>query len=142
MFLKGKTMEDLFTAKPDAALVAKLEAAIAQYRRVFEEKRAREEKMAQLRAAAANGDVKAKSELRRMEMSNSAAEETVDEVAALRARMAAKRALRDGGQADKEQALEDEKRRVAAEEARKKKEAEDARQASRARLAAKAALWK
>ena len=40
-----------------------------QYRAVFEEKKAREDKMADLRARAANGDFKAKSELRRMEMS-------------------------------------------------------------------------
>jgi hypothetical protein len=142
MFLKGKTLEDLFTAKPDTALVAKLEAAILQYRAVLEEKRARQEKMAQLRESAQAGDYRAKGELRRMEMSNAQSEEAVSEVAALRARMAAKRALRDGGQADKQQALEDERRRVAEEEARKKREQEDAHNASRARLAARAALWK
>lgn len=121
-------------------LLRKLEEAVARYRRVFAEKREREEKMDDLRARAAAGDVKAKSELRRMEMEDPA-KEAKDEASALHAKLAAKRALANPDD-EKKRVLEEEQRRLA--EAKRQQEADEKRKKaeSKARLAQKASLWK
>jgi hypothetical protein len=61
----NKTIPQFFESKPNAAAVAKLEAAIAQYRQVFAEREAKAQRMEELRAQAASGNFKAKAELRR-----------------------------------------------------------------------------
>jgi hypothetical protein len=56
------------TGNQNAELIKKLEEAIENYRRVFREKKEREDKKAELRQKADAGDLKAKSELKRMEL--------------------------------------------------------------------------
>ena len=45
LFKYNKTVQELFTANPNQALLAALERAIAQYRAVFEEKKKREQQV-------------------------------------------------------------------------------------------------
>lgn len=98
--------------------------------------RAREEELA---SQAAAGDVKAKAELKRLQMQDKG-EETKDEMAALHAKMAAKRALRDPS-AEKQKQFEEEERRVAEQKREEERQEKAKREASRRKLKEKAALW-
>jgi len=135
-----KTVKELFTAKPNAAAIKALEAAIEKYKKVFAEKQEKEQKMAELEAKAASGDVKAKSELRRLQMEDNS-KQGQDEIGALADKLKAKRALKNPGQSE-EEAFKEEQAKVA--EAKRQAEAEEKkkRDDSRAALKAKAALWK
>ena len=121
------------------ALIKKLEEAVENYRRVFREKKEREEKMNALKEKAAAGDVKAKSELKRMEMENPATA-AADEALALQKKLAAKRAL-SNPEDDKAKLLEEENRRL--EEEKRQREAEEKRKRmeSKQKLKEKAKLW-
>eukprot|EP01104_Vermistella_antarctica_P008691 TRINITY_DN2194_c0_g2_i1.p1 TRINITY_DN2194_c0_g2~~TRINITY_DN2194_c0_g2_i1.p1 ORF type:complete len:287 (+),score=85.46 TRINITY_DN2194_c0_g2_i1:131-862(+) len=139
LFRYKKSLKDLFTAKPNAALVAKLEKAILQYRAVFEEKKAREVKMDDLRNRANNGDVRAKSELRRMEMDDPA-KSCKDEMSALHARMAAQRALKNPKE-EEDKLYQEEQARVAEGKQQEEREARKKADDSKARLKARSAMW-
>lgn len=139
LFKYKKSVKDLFTAKPNAALVAKLEAAIRQYKAVFEEKKAREAEMQALEARANSGDVRAKAELRRMEMEDPA-NSAKNEMQALQAKLAAKRALRNP-QEEEDKLYQQEQARIAEENRKKEDEERRKREESRAKLKARAALW-
>ncbi len=68
-------------------------------------------------------------------------QDTKDEMAAIQAKLAAKRALKNP---EEEQArlIQEEERRLAEEKRKKEEQERRERDESRARLAAKAALWK
>ena len=131
------------TGNQNAELIRKLEEAIENYRRVFREKKEREEKKEELAKKAAAGDLKAKSELKRMELQegNAAAQSAADEALSIQKKLAAKRALANP-EDDKKRLLEEEQKRL--EEEKKQKEAEEKRkrEASKKALAEKAKLWK
>jgi len=139
LFKYRKTLKDLFTAKPNQALVLKLEKAIREYKAVFEEQKQREEEMEALRRKADSGDVRAKAELRRMEM-HDPANDAKNEMQALQAKLAAKRALKNP-QEEEQRMYQEEQQRVA--EEKRKKEAEEAakRNQARAAMKARASLW-
>uniref|UniRef100_A0A7S4MJK3 Uncharacterized protein n=1 Tax=Vannella robusta TaxID=1487602 RepID=A0A7S4MJK3_9EUKA len=139
LFRYKKTLKDLFTAKPNAALLAKLEQAINQYKAVFEEKKQREEKMADLERRAQSGDNRAKSELRRMQMDDPASE-AKNEMQALQQKLAAKRALKNP-QEEEERLYREEQQRVAEQKAQEEAEEKRKREESRNRLKNRAALW-
>lgn len=139
LFRYKKTLKDLFTAKPNAALLAKLERAIQQYKAVFEEKKKREATMADLERRAASGDNKAKSELRRMQMDDPAGE-AKNEMQALQQKLAAKRALRNP-QEEEDRLYQEEQQRIAEQKAQQEADEKKKRDDSRARLKNRAALW-
>ena len=139
LFRYKKTLKDLFTAKPNAALLAKLERAIEQYKAVFEEKKKREDTMADLERRAQAGDNRAKSELRRMQMDDPAGE-AKNEMQALQAKLAAKRALRNPGE-EEDRLYQEEQARVAEQKAAEEAEEKRKRDASRARLKERSSLW-
>lgn len=139
LFRYKKTLKDLFTAKPNSALLAKLERAIEQYKAVFEEKKKRESTMADLERRAQAGDNKAKSELRRMQMDDPAGE-AKNEMQALQQKLAAKRALRNP-QEEEDRLYKEEQERVAAQKADQEAEEKRKRDESRNRLKNRAALW-
>eukprot|EP00008_Paramoeba_atlantica_P006157 CAMPEP_0201489314 /NCGR_PEP_ID=MMETSP0151_2-20130828/21957_1 /ASSEMBLY_ACC=CAM_ASM_000257 /TAXON_ID=200890 /ORGANISM="Paramoeba atlantica, Strain 621/1 / CCAP 1560/9" /LENGTH=244 /DNA_ID=CAMNT_0047874861 /DNA_START=29 /DNA_END=763 /DNA_ORIENTATION=+ len=141
LFKYKKSVRDLFSAKPNAAALAKLEKAVNQYRAVFEEKKQREAKMEDLRQKAANGDVKAKSELKRMEMAGSEVQDTKNEMFALQQKLAAKRAMKNPEE-EQQKMIQEEERKLAEEKARKEAEEKKQKDDSRARLAARAAMFK
>ena len=126
----------------NAELIRKLEEAIENYRRVFREKKEREEKKEELRAKAAAGDVKAKAELKRMELQDdgAASASAADEALSIQKKLAAKRALANP-ESDKERLLEEEKKRVEEEKKRQEAEEKRKREESRKKLADKAKLW-
>ncbi len=72
LFTYKKTTVQMFTAKPSDHLVAMLEEAIKKYKAVFEEKKQKEATMQELTKKADEGDVKAKAELRRLQMEDPA----------------------------------------------------------------------
>ncbi len=121
----------------------KLEEAIANYKRVMREKVEREEKKEELRAKAATGDLKAKSELKRMDLQEggAASASAADEAISLQKKLQAKRALANP-EDDKKRLLEEEAKRL--EEEKKRQEAEERRkrEESKKKLAEKAKLWK
>ena len=117
-----------------------MERAIQQYKAVFEEKKQREARMAELERLAANGDNKAKVELRRMQMTDPAGE-AKDEMQALQQKLAAKRALRNP-QEEEDRLYQEEQQRIAEQKAAAEAEEQRKKEDSRARLAARAALWK
>lgn len=121
-------------------MLAKLERAIQQYKQVFEEKKQRQARIEELERLAAGGDNKAKAELRRMQMDDPA-KEAQNEMQALQAKLAAKRALRNP-QEEEERLYQEEQARIAAERQRQEQEEANARQASKNRLKERAALWK
>ncbi len=131
------------TGNANAELIRKLEEAIENYRRVFREKKEREEKKEELKAKADAGDLKAKSELKRMELQegNAAAASAADEALSIQKKLAAKRALANP-EDDKKRLLEEETKRL--EEEKKRQEAEEKRKRdeSKKKLAEKAKLWK
>jgi hypothetical protein len=139
LFRYKKTLKDLFTAKPNAALLAKLERAINQYKAVFEEKKQREAKMAELEQRANAGDNRAKSELRRMQMDDPAGE-AKNEMQALQQKLAAKRALRNP-QEEEDRLYQKEQQRIAEQKAQAEAEEKRKQQESRNRLKERAALW-
>lgn len=96
--------------------------------------------MKSLEERAAAGDVKAKSELKRMQ-SEDPAKEAKDEASALHAKLAAKRALANP-ESDKQRLLEEEQRKVAEEKARQEAEEKRKKADSKKRLQEKASLWK
>merc|ERR1712000_494970 len=122
LFKYKKSLKDLFTAKPNAALLAKLERAIQQYKAVFEEKKKR----------AAAGDNRAKSELRRMQMDDPASE-AKNEMQALQQKLAAKRALKNP-QEEEDRLYKEEQQRIADIKAQEEAEEQRKRNESRNRL--------
>jgi hypothetical protein len=143
LFKYNKTLKDLFTASPSAALIAKLEKAIAQYKAVFEEKRQRAEKIAELERQVAQGGpqaARAKAELKRLQGHNPD-EDGKNEIGALAAKLQAKRALANPEEEQK-RLYEEEQRRLAEEQRRKEEEERRKKQESRNRLKERAALWK
>ena len=139
LFKYKKSLKDLFTAKPNAALLAKLERAIQQYKAVFEEKKKREQQMADLEKRAAAGDNRAKSELRRMQMDDPASE-AKNEMQALQQKLAAKRALKNP-QEEEDRLYKEEQQRIADIKAQEEAEEQRKRNESRNRLKQRAALW-
>eukprot|EP01088_Endostelium_zonatum_P020002 TRINITY_DN716_c0_g1_i3.p1 TRINITY_DN716_c0_g1~~TRINITY_DN716_c0_g1_i3.p1 ORF type:complete len:245 (-),score=98.77 TRINITY_DN716_c0_g1_i3:9-743(-) len=140
LFVNNKTLKDLYTAKPNAALLAKLEKAINEYKAHFEEKKKREAEMADLESRAQSGDVKAKAELNRLKMKDPAAD-AKNELGALQAKLAAKRALANPKE-EEERIYREEQQRVAEEKRRQEAEEAKKKQESKNRLAAKAAMFK
>lgn len=139
LFTYKKTVVELFAAKPNQALLDKLEEAIRKYKAVFEERKKKAEQLKDLEGKAESGDHKAKAELRRMQMEDPS-KETKNEMDAIVAKLAAQRALRSP-EAEAERMYEAEQKRIA-EETRKKEDDEKLkRQQSKDRLAAKAALF-
>ncbi len=55
LFKYGKTLKELFDARPNEALVKKLEAAIAQYKAVLQARRDKEARIAELEAVVKAG---------------------------------------------------------------------------------------
>ena len=131
------------TGNANAELVRKLEEAIANYRRVLREKVEREEKKEELRGRAAGGDLKAKSELKRMELQEggAAAASAADEAISLQKKLQAKRALANP-EDDKKRLLEEETKRLEEEKRRQEAEERRKREESKKKLAEKAKLWK
>lgn len=127
------------TASNNAELIRKLEEAVENYRRVFREKKELEERMAALRLKSDAGDVKAKAELKRLEMQDPA-KSAADEALALQKKLSAKRALANPD-SDKERLLAEEQRRVAEEKQRQEAEEKRKRDESKKRLAEKAKLF-
>merc|ERR1712232_213255 len=139
LFKYKKSLKDLFTAKPNAVLLAKLERAIQQYKAVFEEKKKREQQMADLEKRAAAGDNRAKSGLRRMQMDDPASE-AKNEMQALQQKLAAKRALKNP-QEEEDRLYKEEQQRIADIKAQEEAEEQRKRNESRNRLKQRAALW-
>jgi len=142
LFRYKKTLKDLFTAKPNAALLAKLEKAIQQYKGVFEEKKKREEKMKELEKVVAAGGKeanRAKAELKNMQLQDPA-NEAKSEMQALQAKLAAKRALNNPEEEEKK-IYEEEQRRVAEEKQQKEMDEKKKREESRKKLKEKSSLW-
>jgi len=139
LFKYQKTVKDLFTAKPNAAAIKALEAAIEKHRKVFEAKQEKEQKMTDLESKAAAGDVKAKAELRRLQMEDTS-KAGGDEISALADKLKAKRALKNPGQSE-EEAFKEEQAKVA--EAKRQQDLDEKRKRDESRnaLKAKAALW-
>jgi len=134
-----KTLKDLFEAKPNSALIKKLEEAIEKYQSVFRAKKEREAKMAELEALAAQGDKKAKAELMGLK-SHDPAKDSSNEISALAEKMKAKRALANPGDAD-EEAFKQEQQRVAEEQRKKDLEEKKKQEDSRQKLKDRSKLW-
>lgn len=140
LFTYKRTTAQMFTAKPSDHLVAKLEAAIALHREALDKKKKQAELMTDLGAKASAGDVKAKAELRRLEMADPA-DHTRNEMEAIAATMAAKRALRSP-EGEAARMYDQEQERVAEEKRKLDEEEKLKKQKSRDQLAArKAALF-
>jgi hypothetical protein len=143
LFKYNKSAAELFENKPNSELVAKLEAAVEQYKGVMEAKAAKENRIKELREIVAKGgkdSPRARVELRQLEMGDPAKEVT-EEMSAIHARLAAKRALLSPEEHNL-RLLEEEKRRL--EELNREQVNEERRQRElgRNRLKEKAALWK
>eukprot|EP01120_Amphizonella_sp_Union-15-10_P011224 TRINITY_DN4707_c0_g2_i1.p1 TRINITY_DN4707_c0_g2~~TRINITY_DN4707_c0_g2_i1.p1 ORF type:complete len:247 (+),score=89.40 TRINITY_DN4707_c0_g2_i1:56-796(+) len=142
LFKYKKSLKDLFTAKPNTAALAKLEKAIQQYKGVFEEKKKKEQRVKELEAIVAKGGkeaAKAKVELRGLQ-NQDPAHEAKNEMQALQAKLAAKRAL--ANPEDEEKRLyEEEKKRIEAEKKQKEDEEKRKREESRKKLKEKSSLW-
>eukprot|EP01119_Soliformovum_irregulare_P006855 TRINITY_DN19274_c0_g1_i1.p1 TRINITY_DN19274_c0_g1~~TRINITY_DN19274_c0_g1_i1.p1 ORF type:complete len:248 (+),score=80.25 TRINITY_DN19274_c0_g1_i1:50-793(+) len=137
-----KTLKELFEAKPNAALIKKLEEAIEQYRAVFRAKKEREDKIAQLEATISGGGpnaAKAKSELMNLK-SHDSAKDGADEISALAAKLKAKRALANPGEHE-DTAYKEEQARLAEEERKKEAEEKKKQDDSRNRLKERSKLW-
>jgi len=138
LFKYRKSVKDLFEAKPNAALVRKLEEAIDQYQAVFRAKKEREEKIAHLEGVVAAGGkdaAKAKAELMNLK-SHDSAKDSSNEISALAAKLKAKRALANPEEEAlrlQEEAFQEEQARLAEEQRRK--EAQDKADAERRRKA-------
>merc|ERR1711976_209840 len=128
VFKYKKSVVDLFTAKPNAALLDKLERAIQQYKAVFEEKKKKEQQMKDLEQRANAGDNRAKAELRRMQMDDPASE-AKNEMQALQQKLAAKRALKNP-QEEEDRMYKEEQQRLAEKKAAEEAEEERKRQES------------
>jgi len=142
LFKYKKSLKDLFTAAPNEALVAKLEKAIDQYRSVFEERKKKQEEIADLERIVAQGGpgaAKAKAELKRLQGANPA-DDAKNEMNALHAKLAAKRALANPEEEQK-RLWEEEQKKLAEEQKRKEDEEKKSKAASRAKMKEKASLW-
>lgn len=142
LFNYKKTLNDLFTAKPNTALLEKLDRAIEQYQKVLADKTAKENRIAELEAIVKAGGKdapQARIELYQLKNNNSA-QSAKDEQAAIQAKMAAKRALKDPD-AEARKAVAEEEARVKEEKERKDREDKEKAAAARARLKEKAAMF-
>jgi len=143
LFHYKKSLKDLFTAKPNSALVAKLEAAVAQYKKVFDERKAEASRKQELVRVVTGGGkeaAKAKVELERMNTKDPA-ETVANEMQAMQAKLAAKRALRNP-QEEEDRLFQDEQARLAEEKRQQEQEEQRKRDESRQKLKERAALWK
>lgn len=134
LFKYKKTPKDLFTAKPNSAALAKLEKAIQQYKAVFEEKKQKEARIKELEAIVAQGGkdaAKAKVELKRLQMEDPSGE-TKNEMNAIHAKLAAKRALANPEEEER-RVFEEEQKRLAEEKRKQEQEEEKKKQESRQR---------
>merc|ERR1719183_2282550 len=101
MFKYSKTLEELFAEKPEnlAALLKKLEDAIAEFQAVLAARKAEETKMTELQELAASGTgvkaMKAKAELEQMRV-RSQTGQNMAEVRASFKKKRAKKALDEG----------------------------------------------
>jgi hypothetical protein len=135
----SKTLKDFYAERPGnlAALLAKLEEAIAGYQKSLAEKEAREARMRELEAVAQEGGVKgmkAMHELEAMRHDDNLARNKKEVEAAAKKRMAQK--AFDNGDP-----FEEEQKRLAAEKKKEEEAKEKERQEARARLKAKVAAW-
>jgi len=143
LFEYKKTLQEMFAKRQvnTKALLA-MDKAIAEYQKVLRTKRETAEKIEQLKATIAAGgdDAKhAKGELHRLQHTEKS-KEGAQEIGALAEKLRAQRLVKEGGD-DKDQAFKEEQERVA--EAKRQQEQEQKKKAeeSRAKLAAKAALF-
>lgn len=134
-----KTLKDLFEAKPvNALLLKKLEEAIEQWKNVFKVKKEREERIMELEKiveAGGSGAPKAKAELMNLKMQDPSSL-VKDEMAAVHAKLKAKRALANPNESE-EEAYRQEQERLRQKEAEEKKKMED----SKARLRERAKMF-
>lgn len=139
MFKYKKTLEQLFAEqKVSPALLAKLDKAIADYLQVLQDRADKAAKIVALESqvqAGGAGAGRAKMELFRLKDQDSA-ESAKDEHAAMMAKMAAKRALKNPDEEIK-RAYAEEQQKVKDEAERKAQEEADKRAASRAALKAR-----
>jgi hypothetical protein len=140
LFSFKKTPQEMFASKPNDALIKKLEEAVRVYRAHFDKLSLREKEKDELVKRASAGDVKAKSELKRLETADPS-EDTKSELDALQKKLAAKRAL-SNPEEESRRAFEAEQQRVADEKRAKEQEEAKARADSRKKLADRAALFK
>jgi len=142
----NKTLDALFNPDktPDPAIIKAFNEAIAAYQKVLAEKAAREKKMSDLAADAKLGGVKGKTAaatLAQMQSEDLLAQNKAEITSAAKKRAAEKKVNEDDGSAAREAAAKEEAKKLAdakaAKEADDKKKAED----SKARLAARAALF-
>jgi len=129
----------------DPTLLRLLDEALAEYQKVVDARRARENKMVQLRATAAQGGVKgniAKSELDQMEASDQLERNKAEVTAAAKRRLAQKavESDKDGAKA-RERALKEEQKRLEQERAKKEAEEKRIQDEKRAKLKAKSAMF-
>jgi len=142
----SKTLEELF--KPSGAspeLIAALEKAIAEYQEALAIRKVREEKMEELKRIADLGGVKgmtAKNQLEQMLKEDQLAQNKREITSAATRRKAQKAVDNDDGTAAREKALKEEAARLEAERIAKEQADRKAKEDSRARLKAKAALFK
>jgi len=142
LFRYEKTLKDLFEAKPNEALLAKLDKAIEAHKQVMEEKRLREEKIAELEAVVAAGGpaaAKAKIELHQLR-THDPAKDTKNEISAMQNKLAAKRALKNPEEEEK-RVYEEEQQRLREEKLRQEAEQKRKAEESKQRLKERAALW-
>eukprot|EP01101_Sappina_pedata_P006897 TRINITY_DN3536_c0_g1_i1.p1 TRINITY_DN3536_c0_g1~~TRINITY_DN3536_c0_g1_i1.p1 ORF type:complete len:247 (+),score=169.25 TRINITY_DN3536_c0_g1_i1:19-759(+) len=142
LYKYNKTTKDLFEAKPNAALVKKLEDAIDKYLAVFRARKEREDKIASLEAIVKQGGkeaAKAKAELMGLKMQDPS-KDASNEIGSLAEKLRAKRALANPEEENRRLQQQEEER--LAEEKRKKEDEEKRKQQeSRNKLKDRAKLW-
>ena len=147
LFKYDKTLEDMFTESADGVdpiLLAALHASMEKFKEVVAIKEKRMRKMEKLRLRSEKGGVlgnAAKHELECM-LREDETERNRQEITAAAAQRKATRAVKNADKSDiKKKALLAEKKKQEEEEEKKKNDEKKRRQESRARLAAKAAMF-
>ena len=147
LFKYDKTLEDMFTDSADGVdpeLLKALHEAMEAFKKVAAAKAKRMKIMDKLKAKAAKGGVLGKSAAHELEcmLREDETERNRQEITAAAAQRRAKKAVKNADKSDmKKKALEAEKKKQEEEEKKKKREEKTKRQESRARLAAKAAMF-
>jgi len=147
LFKYDKTLEDLFTESADGVdpeLLAALHAAMEAFKEVAAAKEKRMKKMNKLKKKAAKGGVLGKSAAHELEcmIREDETERNRREITAAAAQRRAKKAVKNADKSDmKRKALAAEKKKQEEEEKKRKDAEKKRRQDSRARLAAKAAMF-
>ena len=147
LFKYDKTLEDMFTDSADGVdpeLLKALHEAMEAFKKVAAAKAKRMKIMDKLKAKAAKGGVLGKSAAHELEcmLREDETERNRQEITAAAAQRRAKKAVKNADKSDmKKKALEAEKKKQEEEEKKKKRKEKTKRQESRARLAAKAAMF-